>query len=454
MAAVRLGRIMASQYRKACTDGSPNLIPIMDEENVRVWHFLILNVGGPHAGGEYLFRLDAPSDFPAKPPKFSFLTKNGVFEPGGSICISIGEFHANDRPGQTGSHGWRPTLGMIGFAREVVNGLIASAHGGENSLGDGIRLRNDSPEKKRELAAASAQFNSRNHSDLMRAVEQFAETHPDNPAVILRRVRSSSKTLARDLLARGATGASFGDFRAMLAAAMPTGAAPADVGGEVSALYFDTAAVEALQQRLDDEPTGIAASLRSALVVFETPLRRARLLRLSIRETSGPAEVAAFIGSLLDVAGPARNLLEENFAGCAASENAAGEIDAVSPEIEEFFEACTYDESNPAERHRLTQGIILASALAAAKTPAAAKAPVFAAAAASEPDDEIDEKLETVETPALASVETPALASAKAPALASAEAPALASAKAPDVRATLHGSAALRARLAKLKSGQ
>ena len=37
---------------------------------------------------------------------------------------SVGEFHHDDAPGPDGAHGWRPALGMAGFAVQVVNGLV------------------------------------------------------------------------------------------------------------------------------------------------------------------------------------------------------------------------------------------------------------------------------------------------------------------------------------------
>ena len=72
---------------------------------MRVWYFLIGGLDTPFRGGEYLFKLIAPDEFPQKPPKFEFLTKNGVYTPGGPICISVGDFHTNDDPARTGRGG-------------------------------------------------------------------------------------------------------------------------------------------------------------------------------------------------------------------------------------------------------------------------------------------------------------------------------------------------------------
>ena len=45
-------------------------------------------------GGQFIMSAELPREYPAKPPKHvKFLTPNGVFAVGGSICIDGGEFH-------------------------------------------------------------------------------------------------------------------------------------------------------------------------------------------------------------------------------------------------------------------------------------------------------------------------------------------------------------------------
>ena len=119
-------RVLANQYRIALAKPFEHLLVWADEADLRRWFFLVVGLEPPFAGGEFVFLLTAPDTFPQEPPKFEFLTPNGVFEPGGPICISIGEFHAHDAPGASGGQGWRPCLGMLGFAREVVNALVST----------------------------------------------------------------------------------------------------------------------------------------------------------------------------------------------------------------------------------------------------------------------------------------------------------------------------------------
>ena len=177
----RFARIMACQHKAAVAADHPNLLVHMDEADMGIWTFLVTNLPGPYAGGEYLFRLTASPTFPQTPPVFEFLTPNGVFELGGSICISIGEFHARDAAGKAGSYGWRSVLGMIGFAREVVNGMVCPEH-----LGTGVRVANPPPSTKARLAAASEAFNAGHHAALMGAFRAFEVAHPGHAAVRLR----------------------------------------------------------------------------------------------------------------------------------------------------------------------------------------------------------------------------------------------------------------------------
>lgn len=204
MSANRLARIMLYQLKAANGADHPNIMVYMDESDAKRWFFLVTNLPGPYAGGEYIFRLTAPNTFPQKPPEFHFLTPNGVFELGGKICISIGEFHATDAAGETGAYGWRSALGMIGFAREVVNGMIDPDY-----LGGGIRVRNDPPAVKARHAAASEAYNRKHHAKLMGHFRDFEMTHPEHKVVRFRQMW------------RAATAAAATDFAAVMLESLP-----------------------------------------------------------------------------------------------------------------------------------------------------------------------------------------------------------------------------------------
>ena len=155
----KLTKILTNQYKIALKANDDNLIPYMDTDNVKNWYFLIKGLDAPYKDGEYIFKLTVTDQFPHAPPKFEFCTPNGVYDIGGPICISVGEFHTNDKPGKDGSHGWRPSLGMYGFARQVLNGLICY-----EGLEHGIRILNTSIEIKEDFTSKSKEYNTKNYS--------------------------------------------------------------------------------------------------------------------------------------------------------------------------------------------------------------------------------------------------------------------------------------------------
>ena len=176
-----LTRVLMAQLGRLGASPAPFFIASPNPTDMRVVYFLIGGLGDPYAGGEYVFQLIAPDEFPQKPPRLIFLTPNGLFTPGHKVCISVGEFHANDRPGKDGAHGWRPALGLRGFALEVVNALICSA-----DLGSGIGIDHRPPEEKRKLARDSRAYNKKYLAEITAAFEaQIAENSSEPVANIL-----------------------------------------------------------------------------------------------------------------------------------------------------------------------------------------------------------------------------------------------------------------------------
>jgi ubiquitin-protein ligase len=167
-------RVLRSQHAAYMRDPLPNLLVYPDPEKCHVWYWLVVGLEAPYRGGEYLFCLTAGPEFPKKPPRFEFLTNSGVFQPGGPICISVGEFHERDKPGKSGAYGWRPSLGMRGFAAEVVNGMICASE-----EFNGIRIEVVSPALREMYAKASRAANERAAPDLARAFDRILADHPD-----------------------------------------------------------------------------------------------------------------------------------------------------------------------------------------------------------------------------------------------------------------------------------
>lgn len=169
----RATRMLLAQYKKARHE---NLLFLPDLGDMRVCYVLVCGLGYPYVGAEILLKLTCGPAFPTKPPELRCLTPNGVYEVGGKICISIGEFHAGDRVSKKGAAasagdwGWRPTMGLLGFAREALNGILVpeslnlSKHPDHGKGGLGI-LDTSAAERQR-CAYSSHAYNAAHHAAL------------------------------------------------------------------------------------------------------------------------------------------------------------------------------------------------------------------------------------------------------------------------------------------------
>lgn len=162
-----LGVLVGRQLAAAHRGDDPRFLWHYD--NVRTVYVLCLNLEPPYAGGEFIVKLELGDSFPQSPPRFEVLTPTGVYVPGGPICISIGEFHANQAPGSDGAYGWRPALGLRGFMNEVVNGLYCP-----ETLGHGIRIEVLPEWGRRKLAAQSKAHNEARFPGLMASFGEAA----------------------------------------------------------------------------------------------------------------------------------------------------------------------------------------------------------------------------------------------------------------------------------------
>jgi ubiquitin-protein ligase len=158
----KLMRIMASHFQKATREPEEFVQFAIDESDPQTWYLKVRNLSGKNGeleGGEYLFEMWAPPEFPFKPPKFTALTPNGVYEVNQSICISIGEYHADQ---------YRATLGMLGFAKELANGIMCWTDLGH---GIGIIHMHNSIDDKRQWARASREYNLKHNPKILRKIE-------------------------------------------------------------------------------------------------------------------------------------------------------------------------------------------------------------------------------------------------------------------------------------------
>lgn len=135
-----------------------NALYLMDGDNVFEWYVLAFNVGGDKdefVHGEYLIKLSIDKEKGvAYPPKFMFLTPNGIYNKEARPCISMGEYHAsNFKPAE---------YGIVGFAAMVIEGMRSYAQ-----MGFGINIIKSTIAEKKRLALKSREYNAKHHGALI-----------------------------------------------------------------------------------------------------------------------------------------------------------------------------------------------------------------------------------------------------------------------------------------------
>lgn len=175
MLVARRTRAITAQVEKSFDPkGGCEHVVLLPDDDLQAVHLAVVNLPDPYEGGVYFFRLTPPDDYPERPPELVALTPNGVYVPGGKICISVGSYHPTL---SAAGHGWRKVLGLVGFAREVANGLIVP-----DALGHGLNIDVQGPAARRRLAAESAAYNRERFGGLVEAFEAAVAEHPLAPA--------------------------------------------------------------------------------------------------------------------------------------------------------------------------------------------------------------------------------------------------------------------------------
>jgi len=113
------------------------------ESDMFEWHFTIR---GPDdtafAGGIYHGRILLPAEYPFKPPNIVFLTKNGRFEVGTKICLSISAYHEET---------WQPAWGVRTMLEAIISFMPSEGVGAIGAL-------DWTPEERKKLARESLNY--------------------------------------------------------------------------------------------------------------------------------------------------------------------------------------------------------------------------------------------------------------------------------------------------------
>lgn len=157
----RLAKIISNHVNKAQKEPNEHLIFTTDDNDMKQVYCLVRNLDTDETpewkNGVFLVKLIIPDNFPVDPPKFMLLNENGVYAINTSaICISIGHFHKDD--------GWRPVLGLAGFAREIANGMMHRQFLIEKG---GLNLLSESAKQIASHSKSSLSYLMNKHQDIM-----------------------------------------------------------------------------------------------------------------------------------------------------------------------------------------------------------------------------------------------------------------------------------------------
>ncbi|KAA0151692.1 hypothetical protein FNF27_02496 [Cafeteria roenbergensis] len=95
-------------------------------EDLFQWHFTIRGPrGSAFEGGVYHGRIILPPAYPYKPPHIIFMTKNGRFEVGRKICLSISAFHPET---------WQPAWGLRLMLEALISFMPSPGQGAIGAL--------------------------------------------------------------------------------------------------------------------------------------------------------------------------------------------------------------------------------------------------------------------------------------------------------------------------------
>ena len=163
-------KIMLAQFKKATKEKNEYIKFCIDPNNPLVWYIKLHSFAGNEdefAGAEYLVTMIAPEDFPYNPPSFYIHTPNGVYGVDQKVCINIGEYHKDQ---------YRASLGMAGFANQLISGLV-----GWRDLGGGINIKNTKLEEKRKLSKDTIEYNKKSYlPEMNQLIESTYESYSSN----------------------------------------------------------------------------------------------------------------------------------------------------------------------------------------------------------------------------------------------------------------------------------
>ena len=142
MFSTRNNRRLINEHKKVVETPSPHFYVEPLKDNLFEWHFTLKGLkDSPYEGGLYHGKIVLPEEYPFKAPDLVFLTKNGRFETGKNICLSITSYH---------NESWTPAWNIITILEAVGAFFLVE----ENGIG----YVKANPEQRKKLAQESRSF--------------------------------------------------------------------------------------------------------------------------------------------------------------------------------------------------------------------------------------------------------------------------------------------------------
>lgn len=133
---------------------------IQDETNKLIFYFLLKgDKDSSYKNGYYIGKILLPQNYPEKPGDFIMLTPNGRFDIEKKICLSNTGYHLD-------------TASPIWSIRNVLIGIFSIWMDDKEC---GISHIKDSPEKRKEYAKNSIEYNKKKYFDIFTKFTQFVD---------------------------------------------------------------------------------------------------------------------------------------------------------------------------------------------------------------------------------------------------------------------------------------
>ena|SRR3990167_357765 len=157
----RNNRRLINEQKKVNETKSPHFFVAPLPNNMFEWHFTIRgSKGTDYEGGLYHGKITLPDEYPFKAPDMTFLNKNGRFETGKNVCLSITSYH---------NESWTPAWNVITIIEAVGAFFLVE----ENGIG----YTNPGSAARKQLALESKGYHCDKCGQKMHEIEALLKSY-------------------------------------------------------------------------------------------------------------------------------------------------------------------------------------------------------------------------------------------------------------------------------------